>query len=96
MTMYIYVLEYKSTPTEAVLILIHKSVANASCIHRQSGSQIMLLRRWRHLTINEIVSCVGCQCSRVRLMISQLLRIFEYEFQINNIVQQGYEYLLIV
>ena len=94
--MYIYVLEYKSTLTDSVLILIHKSVANASCIHRQSGSQIMPLHWWRHLTISEIVSCVRCQCSLVRLMIKQLLRIFVYEFQIKNIVQQGYEYLLIV
>ena len=87
--MYIYVLEYKSTLTDSVLILIHKSVANASCIHRHSGSQIMSLHWWRHLTISEIVSCVRCQCSLVRLMITQLLRIFVYEFQIRNIVQQG-------
>ena len=41
----------------------------------------MSLRWWRHLTICEIVSCVGCKCSLVRLMITQLLRIFVYEFQ---------------
>ena len=56
----------------------------------------MSLCWWRHLTIYEIVSRVGCKCSLVRLMIAQLLRIFVYEFQIKNIVQQGYEYLLIV
>ena len=94
MTMYIYV-EYKKR-SDSVLVLMQKSVANASCIHRQWGSEIMSLRWWRHLTTCEIVSCVGCNCSLVRLMITQLLRIFVYEFQIKNIVQQDYQYLLIV
>ena len=33
----------------------------------------MSLRWWRHLTISDTVSCVGCKCSLARLMTIQLL-----------------------
>ena len=65
MTMYIYV-EYKSTLSDSVLVLMHKSVANASCIHRQWWSEIMTLPWWRHLTVSEIVSCVGWKTMQVQ------------------------------
>ena len=47
--------------------------------------------------VSEIVSCVGWKTMQVQPgKITQLLRILVYEFQIKNIVQQGYEYLLLV
>ena len=79
----------------AVLVLMHLNQLPMPHVSIVNEGVKLSLRWWRHLTICEIISCVGCKCSLVRLMVSQLLQIVVYEFQIKNIVQQGYEYLLI-
>ena len=96
MTMHIDV-AYKSTRRDYVLVL-NRCISQLPMLHVSIVNE-----GWNYVTPlvappNDLWDrlVLGCKCSLVRLMITQLLRIFVYVFQIKNTVQQGYEYLLIV